>query len=641
MKKEAASSIARLDRGVMKRVLGVKDLFAVGYGDLGSSIYYALGVTVFYALGAAPISLALAGLVFICTALTYAEMTATFHESGGSASLARHAFNDLVSFIAGWGLLLDYIVTIAISAFAVGPYLSVFFSVLKTPFLSMGFSIGLIALLYLINVIGVKQSTRMSYILVGTTLLTQLLIIGVGVFTILDLPLVIDHMRINIRGALWSPDWSDFWKGTAMAMVAYTGIESIAQLGAEAKKPEKTCPRAIFWTMGTLVFMYLGISVIALSALSPHVLSTQYLEDPIAGIVSVFPFGNVLSLWVGLLAACLLFVAANAGLIGASRLAFNMGEYYQLPRIFYRLHSKRRTPYVSLLFFACIAALVILWSRGKMEFLADLYNFGAMIAFFFAHLSLIVMRIKKPDLKRPFRVPFNLRISGYDIPITAIIGCLATFSVWVLIVLTKPDGRYLGCAWMIVGVTMYVLYRRKEKISATGQIAIEKIKVPEFKTLSVKNILVPTRGGAETETIQMACELARLHNARVTAIHIIEIPSSLPLDIEVPHRMIVAGAILKRAEAIARECHVAIDLEIIRSRSVAESVLEILSLKKYDLLVLGAMAAVHDKHHKMFGSITEKILKESPCRVWLCCSELSEREVLNDHLTVNIHGADS
>jgi APA family basic amino acid/polyamine antiporter len=111
-----ADKIAQVDRGTMRRSLGVLDLFAVGYGDLGSSIYYALGITTLFALGATPIALMIAGFVFMCTALTYAEMSSILPEAGGSASFSRKNFNDLISFIAGWGLMLDYIVTISISA---------------------------------------------------------------------------------------------------------------------------------------------------------------------------------------------------------------------------------------------------------------------------------------------------------------------------------------------------------------------------------------------------------------------------------------------------------------------------------------------------------------------------------------------
>src|SRR5271169_5552214 len=157
-------TISQIDKGSLKRVLGITDLFAVGYGDLGSSIFYALGITALFALGATPLALLMAGVVFVCTALSYAELTSAFHESGGSASFARHAFNDLISFIAGWGLLLDYIVTIAISAFAVGPYLAYFFGDLhKTP-VQIVFCLALILILLAMNVIGVKQSTRISLI---------------------------------------------------------------------------------------------------------------------------------------------------------------------------------------------------------------------------------------------------------------------------------------------------------------------------------------------------------------------------------------------------------------------------------------------------------------------------------------------
>ncbi len=620
---QRASQIARLEGLGLKRILGVSDLFAIGFGDLGSSIYYALGITALYALGATPIALGLAGVVFICTALTYAEMTSTTHESGGSASFARHAFNDLISFIAGWGLLLDYVVTIAISAFAVAPYLSIFFPFFKGQIeMHLGFTVFLIFALFVMNFFGIKQSTRISFILVAFTLVTQFIIIAIGMIWLLDISYIWEHIRINVVNAAWSPSWPEFWRGVAMAMVAYTGIESIAQLGAEAHTPAKTVPRAVLITMGILVAMYLGLSLTALSAISPQELSTTYINDPVSGIVSHLPFGSsFLGPWVGGLAAILLFVAANAGMIGASRLSFNLGDYYQLPRFFSRVHERYRTPHISLAFFAIVAIAIVLWSRGKLSFLADLYNFGAMLAFFFAHLSLIVMRIKKPTMKRPFRIPFNLRFGPYHIPISAIIGCIATVSVWVLIVITKPEGRYLGLAWMGFGLIMYLLYRRKQKIPAAGHLSIETIQVPHYKPLPIKQILVPTRSGTQTETLQMACELAKLHGAKVTAINLIEVHPSLPLDANLMERGVLAEAILKRAEAIAREYDVEIELRVVRSRSIADTVLQTLREEPFDLLLLGAMRSSQDLQKKGLGSIAEKIMRESPCRVWVCYSE--------------------
>lgn len=612
------SSIPQIDRGSLKRVLGVLDLFAVGYGDLGSSIFYALGVTALFALGATPLALGLAGIVFVCTALSYAEMTSIFHESGGSASFARHAFNDLISFIAGWGLLLDYIVTIAISAFTIGPYVANFFTPLKEPDMLILFAIGVVAALYLVNFIGVKQSTRMSFILMFFTILTQLLIIGLGVVFALNLPHVISQMRIGVPNVSWSPSWHDFMKGFAMAMVAYTGIESIAQLGAETRKPIRSVPRAIILTMLVLIFLYLGLAVVGLSVISPEDLGTKYLQDPITGIVGHLPIGGALiQPWVSVLAAIVLFVAANAGLIGASRLSFNMGEYYQLPRFFYVIHPKFRTPYVSLAFFAAAASIIIALSHASMEFLADLYNFGAQIAFFSTHMSLIMMRIKKPKLHRPFKAPLNIRFKGYEIPLTAIIGAITSLAVWILVVITKPDGRYLGLAWIIFGLGMYFFLRKKQRISATAQVSIERIKMPAFKPLSMKHILVPLRSGTQVETVQIACELAKLHNAQVTAIHVIEVPFSMPLDAPFPHRIAVAGRVLKVAEAIAREVGVNIDLQILRARSTTDAILDLLRTDSYDLIVLGSMKTSQTRQ-KGLGPVTERVLKEAPCRVWVC-----------------------
>jgi APA family basic amino acid/polyamine antiporter len=616
---EHFSKIAQVEKESLKRVLGVADLFAIGYGDVGSSIYYALGITALFALGATPLALAMAGVVFVCTALTYAEMTSTFHESGGSASYARHAFNDLISFVAGWGLLLDYIVTIAISAFAVGPYLSYFFPELLVPGVQMSFTISLIGILFFLNFLGIRQSTRVSLLLAGMTLITQFLVILVGIRWLFDISWVLEHVRINVPGSDWSPTWPQFWKGTAMAMVAYTGIESIAQLGAESKHPSKTVPRAVTVTMVVLILVYLGISVVALSAISPHDLGTKYVQNPLSGIVAALPFGaSILSPLVGVIAAALLLVASNAGLIGASRLAFNMGQYYQLPRFFQHTHARFRTPYISLAFFAILATGVVLSSNGVMMFLADLYNFGAMLAFFFAHLSLIVLRIKKPDLKRPFKIPINIRFLGGQVPITAIIGCLSTMAVWFLVVMTKPQGRYLGFAWMGFGILMYFLFRRKKRIAAAGHVSIEKIRMPEYKPLAIRHILVPTRGGVETETIQMACQLAKVHGAKLTAVTIIEVAPSIPLDTVLPHRTLLAEAVLKRVEAIAREFNVEVDLQIVRSRSIPETIIELSHGDKFDLLVLGSLKTKKESVKKGLGSISDKIVREAHCRVWVC-----------------------
>lgn len=598
------SKVLSLSEEPIKRSLTVLDMFAIGYGDLGSSIYYALGLTALFALGATPIALMLAGLVFVCTALTYAEMTSCFKDSGGSASFARHAFNDLISFVAGWGLLLDYIVTIAISAFSIAPYLSYFFPELSHPSFQVGLTTGIIIVLFFINLFGVKESTRISLALTIFTLLTQTVIVAIASFASFDLMTLLENMKINSGGPV-SPTWPEFWKGTAMAMVAYTGIESIAQLGAEAKKPKKNVPKAVVLTMYVLVAMYFMLSIVALSSITPHELATTYQQDPIAGIVAKLPFGStVLGPWLGLLAACLLFVAANAGLIGASRLSFNLGEYYQLPRFFYKLNNRFKTPQNALLIFALLSCIIVVASRGELSFLADLYNFGAMLAFTSAHFSLIALRIKYPNMARPYRLPFNIKIKNRYIPISAVVGGLSTLSVWVLVIVTKPQGRYLGIAWMLFGLGMYLYYRKFKKLNSSGTIAIEKVAAPKFKGLKINKILVALNHESDpSNLLKIALDTAVNHSSKLKVVQFIDIPYTAPLD---THIIDADNLGLKSWQALAESKDLSFSIEVARTRKLDEALEEFIDDEKIDLFIT--------------SDISKQLLKKlkNKAKVWVC-----------------------
>ncbi|MBI3319625.1 MAG: universal stress protein [Candidatus Omnitrophica bacterium] len=618
-----------LDKGSLHRVLGTPQLFALGYGDVGSSIYYALGVTTLYALGAAPLALALAGIVFFCTVLTYAELSAAMPESGGSCSFARHAFNDLVSFIAGWALLLDYIVTIAISAYSVGPYLGNLIPALKTTIGNVPFTLLILGILLALNVLGIKESTRVSLLLCLFDIATQLAIITIGLVLLMQifqpqlflahLQQLWLHLRVGVSDSAWSPAWPTFWKGVGMAMVAYIGIESISQIAGEARHPNRTVPRAMFITMVTLFLLYFGISTIALTALTPQELTTAYLEDPVAGIAASMPIGRrYLAPWVGLLGSTILFVAANAGLIGASRLTFAMSEHFTLPRFFYRLHPRFKTPYISLIAFTVLAGFVILWA-GHLTYLADLYNFGAMLSFALAHLSLLGMRVRQPHLARPFKIGWNIRLWRVELPLTAMLGLLGTFAVWIDVILTKPAGRYLGFLWMAVGLTFYFWYRRQQKLPAAARVELEKLQLPGYKEATIRRVLVPTTSASSNEAIQFAAKLTKLHGASLSALHVIEIPPTLPLDTFFPEKLGVADSIMEQTQAIGREYEIPVEAQIKQARVAGETIVELAKEGNYDLIILSdkprLLAAAPGR--TTFGTTVEYVIKNAPCRVWL------------------------
>lgn len=614
LSEDSKRKVITFDRGSLKRLIGTAALFSIGYGDVGSSIYYALGVTAFWALGAAPIAIAIAGVFFAFTVFTYAELSSAIPEAGGSQLFAKRAFGDVASFIAGWALLLDYVLTMAISAFTVAPYLGYFFPILKTPQGHLIFTAALIGALTLINIIGIKESTNLTLTLAVFDIITQLSIIVIGVVAVLNLPYILSNIHIGT-----SPTWQQFIYGITIAMVAYTGIEAVSQLSGETRDPGKKVPRAMLMTLATVIFMYMGISLIALSTMSAYDLGHTWINDPIAGIAANMPvFGKYLAPWIAILGAMILTIAANAGIIGASRLSFSMANNYQIPGIFNKLHHKLKTPVISLLVFSTVGAVVILASR-RLEILADLYNFGAMLAFSMAHLSLIGLRIKEPALERPFELKGCLNIKGYKIPITAILGFMATFGVWLVVVFTHQHGRNLGFMWMGLGAILYFAYRYKMKMPIMDTVEIEKVEVAEYKKIEIKKILVPTLGGPQTENIQIACQIAKQNNADLSALYVLEIPAALPIDTFLPEKLGDADAALHRAQAIGREFGIGVETHLLQSRSAGTTIIELARDGKYDLIVMGASAK--KPYGGVFVSSTiDHVLKNAPCRVWVCKS---------------------
>src|SRR6185503_162947 len=181
----------------LERVLGVGALFSTAYGNVGSSIYYALGLVAAFALGMTPVVYLIAGGLFVMTALTYAEAATNFPEAGGSSSFARRAFNELVSFFAAWGQMLNYIITVAISAFFVPHYLGVFWEPLRS---SPGDIIGgivIVALLSAVNIIGVRESARLNLVLAVVDFGTQLLLLLLGIFLVLNVQTLIDNVHLG------------------------------------------------------------------------------------------------------------------------------------------------------------------------------------------------------------------------------------------------------------------------------------------------------------------------------------------------------------------------------------------------------------------------------------------------------------
>ncbi|HTY81342.1 MAG TPA: APC family permease, partial [Dehalococcoidales bacterium] len=418
----------------LRKVLGVTGLFSTAYGDVGSSIYYALGVVAMSALGLTPPVLMISGVVFLFTALTYAEGATMLPEAGGSGAFAYRAFNPWISFIASWLLMLDYIITMAISAFSAVNYLGYFFHPLSMhPWNSVG-GVVIVVLLAFINIRGIGASSRLNIVLVFIDLVTQVTIAVIAVFIIVNIPTLIHNIHWGV-----APTTHQFLFGISISMIAYTGIETVSNLGAETRNPGMSIPRAVILVFITVFILWSLLSMAGLSAYPVHQnadgqwvtdLTVKYLHDPILGITNVMPesIRPMMSFWVAFLAVTILIIATNAGMLGASRLAYSMGRREQLPPAISKISPSARVPFNAIIIFSVISSLLIM--PGRIDLLADLYAFGAVLAYTAAHASIIALRVKEPNLPRPFKIPVNIKIKGKEIPLTAVFGGLATLITW-------------------------------------------------------------------------------------------------------------------------------------------------------------------------------------------------------------------
>jgi APA family basic amino acid/polyamine antiporter len=612
--------MARLKTRGLRKTVGVPGLFATAYGNVGSSIYYALGLVAAHALGLTPLVFIFAGGLFALTAKTYAEGAAMFPEAGGSSSFARHAFNEVVSFIAGWGLSLDYILTIAISAFFVPHYLGAFFPALgEHPGDVIG-GVAVIALLALVNIRGLGESANLNIALAILDLLTQAALVVLGAVLVLHPATLIDQVHLGV-----APSYSELIFAISVSMLAYTGIETVSNMAEEARDPGEQVPQAVNLVLIAVLGLYAGISIIALSALpvtqdaSGHYatpLGTTYADDPVLGIVSALGLHGTMATaaryYVGGLAATILLIATNAGMIGISRLSWSLAEHRQLPGVFARLHPRFDTPWFTIVFFAAIAAALVV--PGNTAFLGNLYSFGAMLSFTIAHLSILALRRRQPDRYRPYRAPWNVRWRGDEVPMTAVIGAIGTGAAFVSVVVLHSEARIIGTVWMAAGLAGYLLYRRHLGIDPRVQRRVHRAERPVgFLDLSYKSALVPIFGSdVDTEAMHRAAAVVD-PDAVVEALFVLEVPRAHELPDGFERQEYEARCALDVARLQARARGLKVRVKLVRTRNPGKAIVEEALQRNSDLIYLSTEHA--PSRERLLGPTVRYILAKRPCRV--------------------------
>ncbi|MBO9533500.1 MAG: APC family permease [Solirubrobacteraceae bacterium] len=607
----------------LQRVLGVNELFATAYGNVGSSIYYALGLVASYALGLTPLVFLITGAFFFATAASYAEQTAMFPEAGGASSFARHAFNEFASFVAAWGQMLNYVITIATSAYFVPHYLGVLWEPLKSsPYDIIGGAV-VVLILMLLNVVGTKESASLNVTLAVVDFITQVVIVIAGIVLVLDPQTLVDNVQWGV-----APTWGQFALAIPIGMIAYTGIETISNMAEEAKDETKSIPAAIKRVEIAVFAIYFTLPAVALSALP--VLSQDgdfvtklglpedqggFQGDPILGVVERIDLGFLngpVQLYVGILGATILFLAANAGLIGISRLVYSMGIHRQMPERLRALHPKYGTPWMGIIVFGGIAIIPIL--PGKADFLGNLYAFGAMLSFTIAHVALLKMRAKYPDRERPYKSPWNVKIRGYELPILAVIGGLATFAAFIVVAVRNLGGiSYAGFGWLLVGTIAYPIARRRMGLDLTSTVKVEIPRPVIERETEYDSIIVWFDAARFNEdTLATAVRLAARGRRSINVLVTMQIPNSVPLDAKTPELKAKARAILDQANLLTKG-RASGEIVPVRAGQEGRVIVDRAKERRARAVLLSVPRGAVSRSN--MARVLDTVLSERPCRV--------------------------
>jgi APA family basic amino acid/polyamine antiporter len=579
-------------------------------------------VIALHAVGFTPLVLLGAGLLFLLVALSYAEATSALPETGGAATFVRRSLNDLAGFMTGWALFLDYLIVIALSALFMPHYLGAAFqaaSLERHPWDVV------VAVCAIVVVAAVRLLRRPSLYTVGFAipvldLLVQLLLVVCGFAFLFSTHALTHGTTLGI-----APTEHSLLFAVPLAMLAYTGLETVANLAEEARRPGVDLPRSLFAAIGTVVTVYLAIAVVALSAFpGPDTqLGHRWLRAPLVGVAEQLHghvpswFADTVRFFVGASGALILVTAITTSMSGFSRLAYSLGEHGQLPRAFGRLHRRTLVSPYSITTVTVVTAGIVVASaflHHDVAFLASVFSFGVLIAFTAAQLAVIRLRITAPDMPRPYRAPLNVRIRGVDVPIPAVVGSILTFSVWIVALVTHPGARYAGPAWLAIGLVVYVVVRRSH-----GEGLMERVISPDEQVFTdvpqFKRILVPMKIGViGEEMVATAVKLASEHGAAVEALHVIEVPLNRELDAEMIEHDERAVASLAEAQLLGDELGVEVFGTTLRARAIGKAIADHARDTNADLIVLGSSPRWR-RQSRFFSPTVDYILRRAPCEV--------------------------
>ena len=634
---------------LFERGLGVPGLFVAVYSAIGFSIYFALGVVADRGLGLTPLIFLVSGLLFVLATLSYVEGGAMIRERGGSSSFARHGFNELIAFIAGWAILIDYLIVAALAAISVPHYLTP----VASGFADSGWEIGIAAavivvacVLNVLNITGRGVRERWLVVLALADITLQLAVIVVGALAVFHPDRLTDQLDL-----FTNPSLKDVIYAAVVAMLAYAGIEAASDLAPDSDVRTRDLKRIVSVGAVAVPLIYAGMAAIALMAVpvvagpdGPHTaLGGEFVEEPILGVVSAFEpswVADSMRWIVAVVATPVLFWASTTAMLGVSRHIYTLAINRQIPSWLGQLNARHATPHVAIALSGLVAIGLVLPTDVKL--LAGFYAFGATLAITIAHLSILRLRMTEPDRPRPFRVPGNVGWRGASIPVPVVVAAVLTGLAFISVLAIHETARWVGLGWMAFGLLFYVVYRKLvEGTSLTRRVSVtERALTKQVREVSYSNILVPVFGTElDDDIVSTAGRLAAAtaeesdgsgKETRLEVVYVVEVPLTQPLDADLPEeREEEARRVLERAREVGEEYeNVAVSAELLRARDVGKGIVEEAMRRHAEAIIVGGepptkvrggavLGGIGAARPAEIGSATQYVLKKAPCRVLL------------------------
>ncbi len=648
---EAPPSPRRAD-DIGHRTLGSPVLFAVVYAALAAGVYFSLGVVADHALGLTPLIFLIAALLFGLAAMTYVEGASLHPDRGGSTVFARYAFNELWSFVAGWAVLLDYILLLAVCALTATNYAAVFYAPLGDGLPELILSVAIISGVAIGTIRGFSTGrVRRLAILVIVDLVLQAGLVVLGLATFFSWEVLTAPIELGR-----TPRWEEVVFALGVATVVLIGLESAAGLSGEVGTNRRGLRRLVTTATVSVAVVYVGIALVALTAV-PVVggqtpLGEEALEAPVLAITGAFRqawLADGLTYTFAVAAVLTLVEAAASAMLGLSRLAYSLSLNRQIPRGLGRLHPTCGTPYVVIVAAAVVAGALVI--PEDLDFLVGLYAFGALIGLLLAHLSVIALRYREPDRPRPYAVPCSVTFRGGRLPLPAVLGAALAAVAFVTVLVFHEGARYVGVAWMAAGIALYVVYRGSQDNSLVKRVTVresalrrDREQIHELGEFG--SILVPIFDNElDDDIMQTAGRLAGDEHddfddergALIEALWVFEVPMSLPIDARLPDGQLKrARTALARAKAVGEEYeNVEVATATVRARSAGRAIVDEAQRRGVEAIVMaaeeptrirgGALLGGRGGANETFvGAVTKYVLARATCQVILTAPAASQ-----------------